>query len=56
VKFNPLAFAVFAAFAALIGAATSFRSTSAHLAEAICTVIIAVGVGSLAFYRSDRSR
>jgi hypothetical protein len=46
---------LFAAFAALITAATSFR-TSAHLAEAICTVIIAIGVGSLAFRRGDRSR
>jgi uncharacterized membrane protein (DUF485 family) len=55
-KFNPLALVVFIAFAALLAAATSSGSTTTHIVEAICTVIIAFGVGSLGLRRRHRSQ
>jgi hypothetical protein len=56
VKFNPFALVVFVAFAALMALATSSGSTSVHIAEAICTVIIAIGVSGLGVRRHQRSR
>jgi hypothetical protein len=55
-KFNAFALVLFVAFAALVLGATSSGSTSVHIAEAICAVIIVIGVAGLGLRRSDRSR
>jgi hypothetical protein len=55
-KFDPLALVLFVAFAALLAAATSSGSTSIHIAEAVCTVIIVIGLGGFQLRRGHRSR
>jgi len=55
-RFNPIAFLVLVAFFGLLTFALSSRSSNLHLAEAIVTVLIAIGIGSLALRGGQRSR
>lgn len=55
-RFNPIAFLVLVAFFGLLTVALSSRSSNFHLAEAIVTVLIAIGIGSLALRGGQRPR
>jgi hypothetical protein len=44
--FSPFAFLVFVAFCVLLTVALSSGSTTVHVAEALVTVIIAIGLGA----------
>ena len=46
--FNPLALLVFATFCALLIVALTSGSAALHVAEAIVTVLIAIGIGGFA--------
>jgi hypothetical protein len=55
-RFSPTAFLVFVAFCVLLAVALSSGSTTVHIAEAVVTVIIAIGVGGYVLRGSQRSR
>ena len=55
-RFNPIAFLVLVAFFGLLTFALSSRSANVHLAEAIATVLIAIGIGGLVLRSGQRSR
>ena len=55
-RFNPIAFLVFVAFFGLLAFGLSSRSSGFHLAEAIVTVLIAIGIGGLALRGAQQSR
>ncbi|HEY2906529.1 MAG TPA: hypothetical protein VGJ29_11570 [Vicinamibacterales bacterium] len=46
--FNPLALLVFAAFCVLLIVALTSGSAALHAAEAVVTVLIAIGLGTVA--------
>jgi hypothetical protein len=55
-RFNPIAFLVLVAFFGLLTFALSSRSSNFHLAEAIVTVLIAIGIGGLVLRSGQLSR
>ena len=55
-RFNPIAFLVLVAFFGLLTFALSSRSSNFHLAEAIVTVLMAIGIGGLVLRGGQRSR
>jgi hypothetical protein len=56
VRFNPVGLFVFVAFFVLISLALSRGSATTHVAEAIVTVLIVMGVGGAALRKGSRSR
>ena len=54
-RFNPIAFLVLVVFFALLTFALSSGSSTFHIAEAVVTVLIAIGIGGFAL-RGQRSR
>jgi hypothetical protein len=55
-RFNPIAFLVLVAFFGLLAFGLSSRSSNLHIAEAIVTVLIAIGIGGLVLRGGQRSR
>ena len=54
-RFNPVAFLVLVAFFGLLTLALSSGSSTFHIAEAIVTVLIAIGIGGFALRGQRRS-
>jgi hypothetical protein len=55
-RFSPSAFLVLVAFCVLLAVALSSGSTTVHIAEAVVTVLIAVGLGGYALRGGPRTR
>ena len=55
-RFNPIAFLVLVAFFGLLAFGLSSRSSNLHIAEAIVTVLIAIGIGGFALRGGQQSR
>jgi hypothetical protein len=55
-RFSPAALLVFVAFFALLLFALSKGSAAVHIAEAIVTVLILMGIGGFAFRNGQGSR
>jgi hypothetical protein len=55
-RFNPIAFLVLVAFFGLLAFGLSSRSSNLHIAEAIITVLIAIGIGGFALRVGQQSR
>ena len=55
-RFSPLAFLVLITFFVLLMVALSSGSATFHLAEAIVTVLIVIGLGGFALRGGQRSR
>ena len=53
-RFNPWAFAVFVVFCVLLTKALSSGAASMHIAEAVVTVLIAIGLGGYALRGGKR--
>lgn len=53
-RFSPLAFLVLVAFFVLLTMALSSGSATTHIAEAVVTVIIAIGLGGYALRGGKR--
>jgi hypothetical protein len=56
VHFSPAALLVFVGFSGLLTVALATGSNSVHIAEALVTVIIVLGVGGYALRGGQRSR
>jgi hypothetical protein len=55
-RFSPWALLVFVTFFALLMFALSSGSATFHVAEAVVTVLIAIGIGGFALRGGQRSR
>jgi hypothetical protein len=53
-RFSPLAFLVLVAFCVLLTMALSSGSATMHIAEAVVTVLIAIGLGGYALRGGNR--
>ena len=53
-RFSPSAFVVFVAFCVLLTMALSSGSATTHVAEAVVTVLIAIGLGGYALRGGKR--
>ena len=53
-RFSPSAFVVFVAFCVLLTMALSSGSATMHIAEAVVTVLIAIGLGGYAIRGGKR--
>ena len=55
-RFNPIAFLVLVAFFGLLTFALSSGSSTFHIAEAIVTILIVIGISATNSFSSDVSR
>lgn len=53
-RFSPYALLVFITFCVLLVLALSSGSTTVHIAEALVTILIAIGIGGLALRGGQR--